>query len=48
MDLYKRNLDDEKRVLGTEKLTSIEERINDLKSSLFELANKRKEKEEVE
>lgn len=38
LDLYKRNLDDEKRVFGDQKLTSIEARLNDLKTNLFDLA----------
>ena len=46
LDLYKRNLDDERRVFGDQRLTSIEARINELKSNLFDLAQKRREKEE--
>lgn len=41
MDLYKRNLDEEKRVFGgAEELTSEERRIAELKEMLFGLASK--------
>ena len=46
LDLYKRNLEDEKRVFGNANLTSIEKRINELKNNLYTLAEKRREKED--
>lgn len=46
IDLYKRNLDDEKRVFGGEDLTQIETRLSELKETLFDLAQKRRQKQE--
>lgn len=46
IDLYKRNLEDEKRVFGGEDLTSIEHRLAELKETLFDLAQKRRQKQE--
>ena len=40
MDLYKRNLDEEKRVFDAVDLTSEERRIAELKETLFKLASK--------
>ena len=40
IDLYKRNLDEEKRVFGEEDLTPEERRIAELKETLYNLANK--------
>ena len=40
IDLYKRNLDEEKRVFGDEDLTPEEKRIAELKDTLFNLAQK--------
>lgn len=48
LDLYKRNLDEEKRVFGGEELTEEERRIAELKESLFNLANKFRQKGETE
>ena len=42
LDLYKRNLEDEKRVFGDEDLTQIERRLVELKDTLFDLAQKRR------
>ena len=38
LDLYKRNLDEERRVFGGEELTSEERRIGELKETLYKLA----------
>lgn len=46
LDLYKRNIDDEKRVFGDEDLTSIETRLSELKGTLLDLAQKRRQKTE--
>lgn len=42
LDLYKRNLEDEKRVFGEENLTTIEKRLSELKETLYGLAQKRR------
>ena len=45
MDLYKRNIDEEKRVFGNgEELSNEEKRIAELKEMLFGLASKFKQK----
>ena len=46
LDLYKRNLEDEKKVFGGEDLTQIETRLTELKETLFDLAQKRRQKQE--
>ena len=48
LDLYKRNLDEEKRVFGSEDLTPEEQRINELKEHLYNLATKFRQKQETE
>lgn len=48
LDLYKRNLDEEKRVFGGEELTEDERRIAELKESLFNLAKKFRQTGETE
>ena len=47
MDLYKRNLDEEKRVFDAVDLTSEERRIAELKETLFKLASKLRQKQET-
>jgi hypothetical protein len=46
LDLFKRRLLDEQRIFGDQPLTEIEKRINDLNKRLFELAEKRRQKEQ--
>ena len=46
LDLFKRRLMDEQRIFGDQPLTEIEKRINDLNKRLFELAEKRRQKEQ--
>lgn len=48
MDLYKRNLDEEKRVFGDSDLTPEERRIAELKNNLYNLAQKFRQKKETE
>ena len=48
IDLYKRNLDEEKRVFAGEELTAEEQRIAELKETLFNLATKFRQKKETE
>lgn len=45
LDLYKRNLDDEVRVFGGEDLSETEKRIFELKQQLFQLAERKREKD---
>lgn len=47
IDLYKRNLDEEKRVFGDEDLTTEERRIGELKETLYNLAQKLRQKKET-
>ncbi len=46
LDLFKRRLMDEQRIFGDQPLTEIEKRINELNKRLFELAEKRRQKEQ--
>ena len=46
LDLFKRRLMDEQRIFGDQPLTEIEKRINDLNKRLFELAEKRRQKDQ--
>ena len=48
LDLYKRNIDEERRVFGDAEMTSEEKRIAELKETLFGLANKFRQKKETE
>lgn len=45
LDLFKRRLEDEKRLFGDQPLTEMEKKINDLNERLFGLAQKRREKQ---
>ena len=44
LDLFKRRLDDEKKIFGDQPLTEIEKKLNELNERLYNLANKRREK----
>lgn len=46
LDLFKRKLEDEKRIFGSSNLTESEKRINELNERLYQLAQKRREKTE--
>ena len=48
MDLKRRNLDAEKRIFGGTDLTEIEKRKAELEEELYNLAQKRRKKEEVD
>lgn len=48
LDLYKRNIDEERRVFGDEEMTAEEKRTRELKETLFNLANKFRQKKETE
>ena len=46
LDLFKRRLEDERRIFGEQPLTEIEKKINDLNQKLYDLANQRRAKAE--
>ena len=48
MDLYKRNLDDERRIFGEENLTEAERRINEINNEIYKLAQSRQTNDDLE